>query len=663
MSERPASWTAWGLRIRSAIPLPFAPGAPVVEPDVVVSRGSVPSANGASAGPPCPWESAPGVFRLEVGGVARYLVREGREITVEPAGGDEAALGAFLLGPVMAACLQQRGIVTLHASAVATDAGAVLFTGRSGAGKSVLAATLVERGHHLLADNVAGVVLGAGGHPEVLPAFPEVRLWADAVEALDCQGRTQGRVRIGLGKYRVPAGRFRAEPARVHAVFELAMHNRDEFNVQAVSSVRAFDMLLRSPVGATLVHAPAVHRGHFRTLATLVRKARFGRLTRPAGPCGRLSLRDLADEVEGHLRAPAAGGGRADPPSAASVPTPPRRAPDPGSRGASIVWLASFPRSGNSWLRALLTNYLRGGPASINALMGNWRASGRAAFDRYVGAPSSDLFPEEILRLRPMFHERLAADLPRPTFVRIHDACLGTAAGPLFPRAATAGVVFLVRNPGDVAVSWAHYQQCSPGRAVAQLNRPDFALEGGRWGITGLLPQMVGSWSGHAASWLESGLPLRVVRYEDLLADPLTAFGAILRFAGIEPDSARLARAVEHSRFDRAREEEGRVGYQEAPIGSRFFRSGAAGGWRDALTAEQMRALLEVHGRVMARFGYLEEAEAFLADAERGSRDGAEPEAGNTAGQSGPVREDGVESNPERKLRAKNEVPATRFPV
>ena len=624
----PATARAWGLRVRSEIPLPFPPGAAPAEPDVTVRLGSVPGAPGVSAG--APWESAPGVFRLEVAGVARYLVQNGREITVEPAGGDEAAMGAFLLGPVMAACLQQRGVVTLHASAVESAAGAVLFAGGSGAGKSVLAAALGERGYRLLADDVAALVLGAGGHPEVLPAWPEVRLWADSVDSLGWRERAPHRVREGIEKYRAPVERFRAAPLRVHSVFALRTHNRDHFEVEAVPPAHAFGSLLEFGYGPQLAHGPRERRAHFRTLAELTRAARFARVTRPSG---RFRAGDLMDRIEERLRggSPEGRGGGRD---AAGVraATPARRPSAPADRAEpSVVWLASYPKAGNTWLRAVLTNYLGDGrrPASINALLGRPIASGRELFHRYLGMPSSDLLPEEILRLRSLFHERLAADLPRPTFVKVHEACLPTAAGPLFPPAATAGVVYLVRHPCDVAVSFAHHQQWSIDRTVDEMNRPEAALAPAGRRIAGSLPQPLATWSGHATSWLESGLPLHLVRYEDMLADPESAFAAVLRFVGFDPDPGRLAAAVERAGFERLRAQEERVGFRERqPSAPSFFRSGAAGGWRDALTPEQVRALVEAHGPVMARFGYLREAEAFLAGAAtgrvpRGGRDGA----------------------------------------
>ena len=281
----------------------------------------------------------------------------------------------------------------------------------------------------------------------------------------------------------------------------------------------------------------------------------------------------------------------------------------------SIVWLASYPKSGNTWLRAVLTNYLHdgGGPASINALIGSSIASKREQFDRHIGLPSSDLTANEILRLRPLFHELLAATLPRPTFVKVHEACLQTTAGPLFPRTATVGVIYLVRNPCDVAVSFAHHQQRSIGRTVAEMNSPATSLAAGSRRIAPMLPQPLLTWSGHVTSWLDADLPVLPVRYEDMLADPPAAFGAIVRFAGLEWNPARLAQAIDHARFDRLRAQEERAGFREKQQTSpSFFRAGASGGWRSVLTPEQVHALVDAHAPVMERFGYLREAEAFL---------------------------------------------------
>ena len=147
------------------------------------------------------------------------------------------------------------------------------------------------------------------------------------------------------------------------------------------------------------------------------------------------------------------------------------------------------------------------------------------------------------------------------------------------------------------------------------LNSPEVTLASSVRGIHHVLPQPLLTWSGHVASWIEQReLPVHVVRYEDLLADTGAAFEAVLRFAGLEPEAQRLARAVEHTRFDRLRAQEERSGFQEKPPTARFFfRAGRAGAWREALSHEQVRTLVDAHAPLMERFGYLREAEAFLA--------------------------------------------------
>src|SRR5207237_1442435 len=96
-------------------------------------------------------------------GVGAFQITHGREITVEPAPGVEArALRLFLLGPALALLLSQRGLLVLHASAVAVEGRAIAFLGESGQGKSTTAAAFLAHGHTVVADDVLAVRIDDG---------------------------------------------------------------------------------------------------------------------------------------------------------------------------------------------------------------------------------------------------------------------------------------------------------------------------------------------------------------------------------------------------------------------------------------------------------------------------------------------------------------------
>ena len=660
MTATTSDYVAYRLRWRSSVTLPFAasPG-PAGEPDVTVRPGETPeSLPGAARGTPHVFEAAPGAALLHVAGVARYFVTP-REIVVEPRGGSDEDVVTFLVGPALAALLQMRGVLTLHAAAVEMDAGAVLLLGGSGAGKSALAAALVERGHALLADDVTGLA-PAAGDVLALPAFPCMRLWADALPAAD---RRQ-RVRPNLEQYWKPAARFAAAPRPVCAAFVLESHDRADFDVEPMPSSQAFRGMRRYTYRKRLLDVLGQRSTQYRIGMAFARGVSLVRVRRPSDHPFRPA--ELADRIEAHVRsvllrarspvegsAPGVGTdlpGDANPavPKTAGLPSASPaaslrpavlsgRAPErrPAERQApsrpGIVWIASYPKSGSTWMRAMLTNYLQdnGEPASINALAGLRTASSRDNFDELIGLDSADLRPDELARYLPRFRALLAQSLsaPRPDdcaidrirphaphFAKVHEAYRDPLGGARFSRIGTVGVIYLVRNPLDVAVSYAHHLQWPIDRILRMMNNPAASETSSTSWIGPLLPSPLTTWSGHVSGWLDqTDLRTHAVRYEDLLADPLSGFGAIVRFAGLEWDAARLDRAIGHAAFPRLRAQEAESGFRERqPTAPSFFRAGVAGSWRTALTREQVQALVDDHGPVMARHGYLREAEAFL---------------------------------------------------
>ena len=272
------------------------------------------------------------------------------------------------------------------------------------------------------------------------------------------------------------------------------------------------------------------------------------------------------------------------------------------------VWLASYPKSGNTWFR------------SVFAVLAEQRPlrPARRRPDRVAARPdrprarldTSDLTADEIDRLRPQADEAVDALFEAPHLRKIHDA-LSTADGAAIVSArATRCAVYLVRDPRDVAVSFAHHSDRSIAQSVERLCSPVAGINTGDQDIAPQTRQHLGTWSQHVLGWVDHApFPVHVLRYEDCVADPFASFGGALKFAGFEIADSELRDAVARTSFANLQERERAAGFAERlSRRSPFFRRGVAGGWRDELDPALAERIESAHGDVMRRFGYLDAA-------------------------------------------------------
>lgn len=275
-----------------------------------------------------------------------------------------------------------------------------------------------------------------------------------------------------------------------------------------------------------------------------------------------------------------------------------------------ITWLASYPKSGNTWLRMFLHAYSYG-DVNINDLR-EFDADDLmfSEWHNVSPKPVETLTPVEMMALRStvLMHVAMQNRL-RTSYRKTHFAVGRWGEFPLIPEFLTNRAVLIVRDPRDVAVSWAAHTQRPMGEIVEFMGDPSSAFTK----APGLF-QICGSWSMHARSWLGAGglvdgaeqkWPVMAIRYEDMVSSPVQIFAKVVEHLQWAVDPDRVARAVDAVQFAKLRRQESEGGFIEAPSKDRpFFRDGRVGGWRDVLTVDQARKLVDDHGEVMEVFGY-----------------------------------------------------------
>jgi hypothetical protein len=275
-----------------------------------------------------------------------------------------------------------------------------------------------------------------------------------------------------------------------------------------------------------------------------------------------------------------------------------------------IVWLPSYPKSGNTWVRAFIYALLRvqaGDPPAaidINEMNRFQRSElDPSIYARHLPGPIMSVDRALVAAARPRVHEDIAREARGLVLIKTHNA-RGTDHGhPLVNTRVSTGAIYVIRNPLDVAISFAKFQGVSIDRAITDMATSSFG--------TNLSPTTLhtifGTWSEHVESWTGREDPaVHVTRYEDMLERPRETFAALTRHLRMAPTVEEIDAAIDLSSFDRLRAAEQRGGFRERPDTAQlFFRAGRAGQWRDQLTRAQVDRIVRRHGTQMARFGYL----------------------------------------------------------
>lgn len=284
-------YTSYHLSIDCPFPLPeLLPDESGEKPaDIHIRLATVPPEglrDGRQVGPLL-WTGDHSLW-LNVPEVARFLVRHGREILIDPAPGiDEDSLRVFLLGSALGSLLFQRGLLVLHGNAIRVGDQCMLCLGGTGTGKSTLAAGFLARGHQVLADDVVAV----DNECRALPGFPRIKLWQDAADQLSIDTESLRRIRPDMRKFNYPV-QPAPESLPIRWIYILGGGVGDDIRLEPIQGMDRFEHLKAHTYRARFMEGMALKTRHLQLCGQLAGRARLAWVARPTDG---FHLDDLAE--------------------------------------------------------------------------------------------------------------------------------------------------------------------------------------------------------------------------------------------------------------------------------------------------------------------------------------------------------------------------------
>lgn len=278
-----------------------------------------------------------------------------------------------------------------------------------------------------------------------------------------------------------------------------------------------------------------------------------------------------------------------------------------------IIWLASYPKSGNTWTRCFLDAYFLG-DVDLNEIVTS--VSDDVA-GLYQLGDGSDITKEPIniqQMARPMAMARLVRmhDASRgdslPLFVKTHQPHLISNGIELLPEGLTKAVINIVRDPRDVLPSFSKHMGQDLDSGLEWMQDRYRTLKA----VSGRVGELISSWDNHVNSFLSADTHnVLTIKYEDMLSDPIKEFAKILKHSGIEPDMYKVEKAVNAVDIARLREKEQKEGFTESSphAKNQFFGEGGKSS-RKQLEHKHLFKIDKQFGRIMKRLNYIDKRRA-----------------------------------------------------
>ena len=278
-----------------------------------------------------------------------------------------------------------------------------------------------------------------------------------------------------------------------------------------------------------------------------------------------------------------------------------------------IIWISSYPKSGNTWMRFLISNYFFNKSNEFNfqiadntILMFPQLSLMKKIVDRKTLIEN----PFNISKYWLNLQKEVSIDGGNVVFFKNHNALISIEKNDFTNMDLTLAAIYIVRDPRDVVISYAHYKNESYDKVISDLCDKKLF-----YNISSIdnFPyiEILGSWSYHYKSWKFGmpDMPRVIIKYEDLLKDCIGQFNNTIDFLSKilnhKKDNNKIQFSVKNSEFSLLQEGEKKFGMKTNKGKDKFFRTGKAEQWKDLLSLTQIKKIEASCKQGMKELNYL----------------------------------------------------------
>ena len=287
-----------------------------------------------------------------------------------------------------------------------------------------------------------------------------------------------------------------------------------------------------------------------------------------------------------------------------------------------IFWISSYPKSGNTLVRAMISAlfFSKDGKFQLDQLKHSSQFEQRSRLNILKNINNEDFLNLDKLKILSKYwlilQDKKYMGVEKGFgFMKSHSCFVSLFNNWFTNSHNTAGYIYIVRDPRDIAISWSNHANLSYDESINFMIDSRSCIE---WAQTkSLLPDnikpqtFVSSWDEHVLSWTNNRLevPKLILKYEDLVYKKDESLKLMMSFFeknfNIKFDLAdqKIANILETTSFNKLKSHEEKNGFAEATSGA-FFRKGIKNQWKHELNVKQIKKIENKFRDFMNKFGY-----------------------------------------------------------